>query len=57
VINIAEEDDKPWRVTAATANVSAISLADLAGEDEPAMSLDLEGWITSKGGWGIWNWR
>jgi hypothetical protein len=41
VIDAEEEDGKPWRVTVA-------SLADIAAEDEPAMSLDLEGWMSSK---------
>jgi hypothetical protein len=41
VIDTSEEDDKLWPVVAA-------SLADLAGEDQPTMSLDLEGWISSK---------
>jgi hypothetical protein len=44
----ADEDDKPWPVTAATTNIAAASLADRAGEDEPAMSLDRDGWMWSK---------
>ena len=44
VINAEEEDDKPRPVAAAA------SLADRAGEEEPAMSLDREGWMRSK--WG-----
>jgi hypothetical protein len=41
-----EKDDKPWPVAATTSNVTAASLADLAGEDQLAMTLDLEGWMS-----------
>jgi hypothetical protein len=47
-IDAEEEDNKPLPVTAATTNVTYVNLADLVGEDKPAMLLDLEGWIYSK---------
>jgi hypothetical protein len=51
VIDTEEEDGSSRLVAAATANVTAASLADRAGEEEPTMSLDREGWMSSK--WGI----
>jgi hypothetical protein len=48
VIDAEEEDDKLWPVTAATTTVAAASLVNLVGDDESAMSLDLEGWMSSK---------
>jgi hypothetical protein len=44
VIDAEEEGDKPWLVTIA-------SLANRVGEDQPAMSLDIEGWMSLK--WGL----
>jgi hypothetical protein len=43
VINAEEEDDHPRPVAAA-------SLVDRAGEEQPAMSLNQKGWMSSK--WG-----
>jgi hypothetical protein len=43
VIDAEEKDDKSWPVAAATANFAATSLADRAGEDQPAISLDRKG--------------
>jgi hypothetical protein len=51
-IDAEDEDDKPLPVAAATANVDAASLAELAGEDGTAMSLHLKGWMSSKWGMG-----
>jgi hypothetical protein len=50
VINAEEEDDNLWPVAAATANVTAASLVDRAGDEESVMSLDRdrEGWMSSK---------
>jgi hypothetical protein len=58
VIDAEEEHNKPWPVAAATVNIVAASLADLAGEDQSVISLDPEGWMSPKWEeWGIWNWR
>jgi hypothetical protein len=55
VIDTEEEEDHPQPVAAATAAIAAASLADRAGEEESAMSLDREGWMSSKWGkWRIW---
>jgi hypothetical protein len=50
VIDAEEEDDHSRPVAAATATVAAASLANRAGEEELDMSLDQEGWMSSK--WG-----
>jgi histidinol-phosphate/aromatic aminotransferase/cobyric acid decarboxylase-like protein len=52
VINAEDEDDHPRPVAAATAATAAASLADRAGEEEWAMLLDRERWMSSK--WGKW---
>jgi hypothetical protein len=51
VIDAEEEDDNPRPV------VAAANLADRAGEEEPAMSLDRKGWMSSKWEEGIQIWR
>jgi hypothetical protein len=48
VIDAEEEDDHPRPVVAAIANVAAASLVDRASEEEPTISLDREGWMSSK---------
>jgi hypothetical protein len=48
VIDADEEDDHPRPVAAATATVAAASLVDRAGEEDPAMLLDRERWMSSK---------
>jgi hypothetical protein len=49
--------DKPLPVAAATTVVVATNLTDLADEEAPTMSADLEGWRSSKREkQGIWIW-
>jgi hypothetical protein len=50
VIDAEEEDDYPRPVAAATTIVAAASFVDRAGEEELAMALDQEGWMSSKRG-------
>jgi hypothetical protein len=57
VIDVEEEDDHPRPVAAATTTVAAARLADRVGEEDLAMSLDRDGWMSSKwvgdGGFGF----
>jgi hypothetical protein len=51
-IGAEEEADKSRIVIAATTD--DVVAANLAGEEDPTMSLDLQGWrISDKGKWGI----
>jgi hypothetical protein len=46
-ISVEEVADKPCIVIAATTEVAAANLPDLADEEDLAMSIDLQGWRIS----------
>jgi hypothetical protein len=43
-INVDEETNKPCVDAAATTDIASANLVDLVGDEDPAMSLDLQGW-------------